>query len=194
MSVQRLAVHLLETHGGLVPLAHTGIGLLSLHPGIGYAKGLRLLAAIEIGRRALIQSTRLDLYTMKESRAVDAWARPQLVALEQEELWLLALDGGNRLRAARRIALGGGDRMQVAARDLLRVALREGALSFVLVHNHPSGNPTPSEADRLFTLQIANAAETIGVPLLDHVIVASQGYVSMLDAGLLPLAQKITPP
>ena len=75
--------------------------------------------------------------------------------------------------------------MHVGARDPLRVALRDGGSAFVLVHNHPSGDPSASREDLRFTEQVAEAADVIGVPLLDHVIVARGGYLSMLDHGVL---------
>jgi DNA repair protein RadC len=92
----------------------------------------------------------------------------------------------NALRAARRVAAGGLHGIHVQARDPLRIALREGASAFLLVHNHPSGDPTPSREDLDFTRAIADAARQVGAPLVDHVVVARSGFVSMLEAGLLP--------
>jgi DNA repair protein RadC len=105
--------------------------------------------------------------------------------LDHEELWLLALDGRSGLRAARRVAQGGLSGLHVPVADPLRVALREGARAAVLVHNHPSGDAEPSEADLAFTKRVVAAAEIVGVPLVDHVIVARSGHVSMLERGWL---------
>jgi DNA repair protein RadC len=74
----------------------------------------------------------------------------------------------------------------ISPRDPLRAALREGASAFVLVHNHPSGDPTPSPEDISFTQKIAAAADVVATPLLDHVVVARSGYASLLDSGLMP--------
>jgi DNA repair protein RadC len=120
-----------------------------------------------------------------DARAVDTWARPRLAALDHEELWVLALDGQNGLKAARRVAAGGIHGLHVAPRDPLRAALREAASAFVLVHNHPSGAPAPSDEDLDFTARIADAADQVGTPLLDHVIVGREGYASLLDRGFL---------
>ncbi len=98
---------------------------------------------------------------------------------------MLALDGRQGLRAARRVASGGIHGMHVGARDPLRVALREAASAFLLVHNHPSGDPTPSDEDVAFTRSVCDGAAAIAVPLLDHVIVARRQATSMLEAGLL---------
>jgi DNA repair protein RadC len=181
-----LAVRLLEEAGGVAGLARAGVGELTARSGVGRAKGARLAAAVELGRRVAAESSRPATEHFPESRAVDAWARPRLAALDHEELWLLALDGQNGLRAARRVALGGLHGLYVAARDPLRIAIREGASAFVLVHNHPSGDPTPSEPDVDFTRRVAQASNLVATPLLDHIIVASGGYASMLDLCLLP--------
>lgn len=184
-SVEVLAQRLLEEHGGLEGLARAGAGELAVRRGIGMAKGARIAAAVELGRRVALASARLPLVRLPDCRAVDAWARLRLGSLDHEELWVLALDGNNRLRAARCVASGGLHGMFVAPRDPLRVVLREGASAFVLVHNHPGGDPTPSKEDVTFTAKLAAAARVVSTPLLDHVVVASDGYASMLGLDLL---------
>ena len=178
-----LAAALLDEHGGVSGLARAGLGELAARAGVGRAKGARLAAAVELGRRVLAEAARGALLHFPESRAVDAWARPRLAALDHEELWLLALDGQNRMRAARRVASGGLHGVHVAARDPLRIALREGASAFLLVHNHPSGDPTPSREDVDFTHAIGEGGARVGTPLVDHVIVARDGYRSLFELG-----------
>ena len=180
-----LAAALLEELGGIAGLARAGVGELSARAGIGHAKAARLAAAIELGRRAATDATRGVIERFPESRAVHAWAHPRLVGLDHEELWLLALDGLNGLRAARRVAMGGLHGLHVGTRDPLRIAIREAASAFLLVHNHPSGDPTPSREDVDFTRQLARAAREVGTTLADHVVVARRGYASMLELGLL---------
>jgi DNA repair protein RadC len=170
---------------GLAGLAREGIGGFAERPGIGRAKGARLAAAVELGRRVAADSLRASDLRFGDARAVDSWARPRLAPLEHEELWVLALDGQNGLKAARRVAAGGIHGLHVAPRDPLRAALREAASAFVLVHNHPSGAPAPSDEDLDFTARIADAADQVGTPLLDHVIVGRDGYASLLDRGAL---------
>ncbi|MGH7330719.1 MAG: JAB domain-containing protein, partial [Polyangiaceae bacterium] len=128
---------------------------------------------------------RKDGVSFPDASAVDAWARPRLVTLDHEELWALALDGRNRLRAARRIAAGGLHGMHVLPRDVLRAMVREAASTFVLVHNHPSGDDRPSEEDVGFTLRVVEAARALGTPLVDHVVIGAPGYTSMLETGIL---------
>src|SRR5580692_6648534 len=129
-----LAATILEEQGGIGGLARAGIGELGQRAGMGPAKGARLAAAVEM------------------------WARPRLATLDHEELWVLALDGHHGLRAARRVASGGIHGLHVAALDPIRVALREAASAFILVHNHPSGDPAPSDEDIAFTRAVADAA------------------------------------
>ena len=185
-SVPVLACRLLDEQGGLAGLARAGVGELASRRGIGIAKGARIAAAVELGKRIALANARGSLLRLPDGRAVDAWARPRLGGLDHEELWILALDGNNRLRAARRVASGGLHGMYVSARDPLRVALREGASAFVMVHNHPSGDPTPSKEDVTFTVTLAAAARQVATPLLDHIIVSQSGYASMLDLDLIP--------
>jgi DNA repair protein RadC len=169
-----LAATLLEEHGGIGGLARAGIGELGQRAGMGPAKGARLAAAVELGRRAILAGSTNTLTCMPDRRAVEAWGRARLATLDHEELWLLALDGHHGLRAARRVASGGIHGLHVAARDPIRVALREAASAFILVHNHPSGDPAPSDEDVSFTRAVADAAAIVGTPLLDHAIVARQ--------------------
>ena len=188
-----LASALLDEFGGLSGLSRAGLGALSARAGVGLAKGARVAAAMEMGRRAAAAGTTRAELRFADSRSVDAWARPRLAALDHEELWLLSLDGHHGLRAARRVATGGLHGVHLAASDPLRVALREGASGFVLVHNHPSGEPWPSEQDVLFTRRVAAAADQVGTPLLDHVIVARGGFVSLLDHGFFEARPAMDP-
>jgi DNA repair protein RadC len=111
---------------------------------------------------------------------------PRIGQLEHEQMWVVSLDGRSRLRGMRCVAQGGEHGCTVTARDILRVAMADAALGIVLVHNHPSGEPSPSNEDVSMTRAVAKAAEIVGTPLLDHVIVTSSGaYASLLDLGLL---------
>ncbi len=141
------------------------------------ASARRIAAAFELGRRATTDS--IAPPSVSCSADVAAWAAARLTALDHEELWLLALDGRSRLRAVRCVARGGLHGMGVRAADPIRLALRAAASGFVLVHNHPSGDPAPSAEDVEFTRRVAAAAAVVGTPLLDHVIVASGGFSSI---------------
>src|SRR5262249_48282426 len=103
-----------------------------------------------------------------------------------EQMWIFGLDGRNGLRTVRRVAEGGLHGCSVSARDILRAALTDAASAIVLVHNHPSGDPAPSSEDIAMTRAVELAAAAVGVPLVDHVIVTSDGrHASLLDLGLM---------
>jgi DNA repair protein RadC len=180
-----LASTLLEECGGVGGLARAGVGKLAQTRGVGPAKALRLLAALELGRRAVQVAALEASPRLPDQRAVVAWAKPTLATLDHEELWVLALDGRHGLRAARRVASGGVHGLHVGVRDVLRVVLKEAASAFILVHNHPSGDPQPSDEDVAFTKAVTEGAVAVDTPLIDHIIVARQRSSSLLDLGLL---------
>jgi DNA repair protein RadC len=183
-SVNTVAEALLAASGGLAGLARRSPAVIAEADGIGTAKALRVGAAVELGRRALAerQTARTKLAC---SREVYEAMVVRMAPLDHEEMFLIALDGQNGARSVRRIAQGGLHGCSVSARDILRVALMEAASAMVLVHNHPSGDPTPSPEDIAMTRTVAEAAHVIGIPLLDHVIVGCSGFASMLDLGVL---------
>lgn len=180
-----VAAELLAEAGGLDGVARAGAHALAhAAGGLGPAKALRLVAALELGRRVgrLAASERRVL---SSARDVAAYLGPRLHPIVHEEMWVVSLDGRNRLRSARRVAQGGLHGCAVSARDVLRSALADAASAFVLVHNHPSGDPTPSGEDVVMTAAVARAARIVGVPLVDHVVIAGGRHASLLELGAL---------
>ena len=99
---------------------------------------------------------------------------------------MLSLDGRNQLRAPRRVAMGGVHRLTVSPRDILAAAIADSASTFVLVHNHPSGDPTPSPDDVTMTRMTSAAGEVMGIPMVDHLVLAADGsYRSLLEMGVI---------
>lgn len=180
-----VAAALLDRAGGLANLARLAPAAIAEHPGVGLIKALRLAAALELGARAARPVLRARLCNSAE---VAAAMGPRLCALPHEEVWLVCLDGRNRLRGARRVAQGGLHGASVQPRDVLRAAITEAASAMILVHNHPGGDPAPSEEDIALTRRLAEAGEVVGVPLVDHVILEPGGrYTSLLDLGVLTI-------
>lgn len=171
---QHLARRVLHGHS-IGELLRESPRALSRKRGLSPLLSLRIASAMELLRRAEREDAALPA-RISDTKAVYAWAKPRLVHLPHEELWMLALDGRNNVRAARRVSMGGRHGLAVSAPDVLRAALLEGAAGFVLVHNHPSGNPEPSAEDARFTERVAHAAAAVDVPLFDHVVVATGGY------------------
>jgi DNA repair protein RadC len=177
---------LLDFAGSLAALRRLGPHLIAMQRGVGPAKAARVLAAVELARR-WVEADAADRSgeELMSFESVVTWARVRLVSMDHEEMWTLALDGQNHLMQARCVARGGQHGCSVLARDILRMALRDGASGIVVVHNHPSGDPKPSREDVSMTLSLLEACQAIGLPLLDHVIVARSGAVSLFELGVL---------
>ena len=183
-SASAVACALLGDVGSLQRIERVGVHRLAEQRGIGTVKAMRLLAAIELGRRVLLRSLSDERDVIGSFEAVAAWARPRLGGLDHEEVWLLCLDGKNGLRSARRIGQGGLHGCALRPADVLRPALEDAASGIVLVHNHPSGDPTPSAADVALTRALVEACHVVGIFLLDHVIVARSGAESLRELDL----------
>jgi DNA repair protein RadC len=175
-------VQILSAVGGLGGLARADVSTL-VAAGLSRAAAARLVAAVELGRRSLLACGEGEVLASHE--AVVRWARPRLAHLEHEEVWVLLLDGRHHLRTATRVAQGGLHACALTPADVLRPAIRGAASAVVLVHNHPSGDPSPSSEDVTMTRAVAAACDVVAVPLLDHVIVARDGASSLLDRGVL---------
>lgn len=186
--VSVLASRLLHDLGGIAALSRVGTGALEQVPGVGPTKASRLVAAVELGRRVvarpLPRGTRIG-----SSREVDAAVRPRLADADVEHFIAIALDAKNRPIGELEIARGGLSACPVSPADVFRALLREAAAGVVFVHNHPSGEPSPSADDVALTERLRRAGELLGVKVLDHVIIGREGYFSFLDAGLLPGAR-----
>lgn len=181
-SVGLAAAALLEGSGGLAGIARLGPHALARR-GIGPAKAARVAAAVELGRRALLQLLSEERVSFDCFESVVRWAQPRLGVLEHEEVWLLSLDGKYGLKSARRIAQGGLHGCALLTRDVLSPALRDGASAIVLVHNHPSGDPSPSPEDIAMTRAVRAAGALVGIPLIDHVVVSRNRACSLSEVA-----------
>jgi DNA repair protein RadC len=180
-----LAERLIHEAGGVEGLLSAGPAQLAEAAGIRREVAQRLVASAELGRRIQerMATPRASLATPD---AVAAWFTPRIGLLDHEQMWVVSVDGRNRLRGARRVAQGGAHGLSVSAREILRAALADAASGFLLVHNHPSGCAEPSDEDLAMTELVARAADVVGVVLIDHVVVtAGGGYISMLELGCL---------
>lgn len=143
----------------------------------------RLAALLELGRRAF--RTPVVGRKLTSHRDVQRWAAGHLVGLEHEEVWVLALRGNRRVDAEWCVARGGLHGCGLLPADVLRPVLRCAASAFILVHNHPSGDPTPSRDDVAMTRALAQACSAVGLTLIDHVIVSRGGSYSLAEACLI---------
>ncbi len=178
-----LAERVLRELGGMRGLGAAGMGdLLQVH-GIGSTKAARLLAGLELGRRAHAQPLPRGVRMVSSEDVYRAFG-PRLAHLTHEELWAVALDARHRVLSRVLLARGGLSACPVTPADVFRPLIREAAAAAVLVHNHPSGTTEPSPEDVELTVRLAEVGRLLGISVLDHVIVAREGYLSLLDAGL----------
>ena len=152
--------------------------------GIGPGKGARLLAAFEIGAR-LAGEDRPAAPRIREPEDVARLFQPRLRDLQVEEFHLLALDSQSQVLRQVLVTRGLLNSSLVHPREVFRAAIAEAAAGIIVVHNHPSGDPTPSTEDRTITRQLAEAGRLLDLPLYDHVVIAGDRFVSFAAAGLL---------
>jgi DNA repair protein RadC len=169
---------LLDAFGDLRRLAAAGVAELAAMPGVGPAKALRLKAALALATRLGARPPERGA-SLTSPAQVYARLAPRLAPLEHEVLVALALDVKHRVLAERRLAQGGVCSVEVLPRDVFAAIVREAAAGVIFVHNHPSGDPRPSTADRIMTDRLRAAGELVGVAVIDHVIVAPGRWFSM---------------
>jgi DNA repair protein RadC len=184
-SARELAAALVSEAGGLDGVRRLGATAIASRHGIGPAKAARIAAGIELGQRALLGRISEGEVELGSFESVARWARARLAALDHEEVWLLSLDARAHLRGARRIGQGGAHGCALTPKDVLRPAVADAAAAIVLVHNHPSGDPTPSVEDVQMTRAVVAAASVLGIDVLDHVVVARDGARSLRRLALM---------
>lgn len=183
--VLALAGRALEAGGGsLRALAARPRAALLRLPGIGPGKGARLVAAFEIASRLAVE-VRPARARIREPEDVVRRFGPRLRDLAHEEFHLLALDSQSGVLRDVLVTRGLLNSSLVHPREVFRAAIMEAAAGIIVVHNHPSGDPTPSSEDRAVTRQLAEAGRLLELPLYDHVIIAGDRWFSFGVAGLL---------
>ncbi|MEU8897005.1 DNA repair protein RadC [Nocardia sp. NPDC048505] len=183
-SALELAAELLAEHGGLTGLAAARPEELARRTGIGVAKAATVIAAFHLGARARHHA---DTAVQLESASdVVGVARPLFAGARVERLLVLVCDAQNRVRRRVFVAEGAIDQVAIPIREILNTVLRHDGRAFALVHNHPSGDPEPSLDDRRATALLVDAAQTVGLRFLDHVVLAGEHWACA--APLLRLA------
>ncbi len=184
-SAVSLSQRILDSVGNnLNDLGKRSIAELMKFKGIGEAKAITIAAALELGRRR----TAADLPDRPEIRGSrDAYQilAPLLLDLPHEESWVLFLSKKNKVIGKTKLSVGGTDATIMDAKIVFRKALEGMAAAIIVAHNHPSGTLRPSQADIELTKKMKTVGEAIGLPLLDHIIIADGGYYSFLDEGLI---------
>jgi DNA repair protein RadC len=153
-----------------------GAAGLTREHGVAPERALRLAALWELAERWL-PDDRPSVTTPREA----VFLLGGLRSASREQVWVLMLDARHRPIACETVAVGSINSSRLTPRDVLSPALRAGAAALVVAHNHPSGDPSPSRADRMVTEALRSAAALIGVPMLDHIIVATRGHHSFRE-------------
>jgi len=179
-----LARRLLARFDDLRGLARASITELTAEPGLGPAKASRIQAALELGMRSACRTVAPG-QAIRSSQQVVCEFGPRLSHLDREHFFVVLLDTKHRKIKDVCVSVGTLDAAIVHPREVFRPAVAESAAAVILVHNHPSGDPTPSTEDRAVTRRIAATGDLLGVELLDHVIVGRNGSTSLRDRGEL---------
>lgn len=176
---------LLERVGGLAGVARSAPRELAVLPGLGDASATALAAAVELSRRL----GRVELpwsASLRQPADAAGFARAELRGYPQEHFVVLGLDSRQRVRLVRTVGVGSLAQVDVHPREVFRPLIRAGVHAVILVHNHPSGDPEPSEADVELTHRMAEVGRLVGIPVLDHLVVTDADFCSLAALGLLP--------
>jgi DNA repair protein RadC len=181
--VTMVAQRLLAQHGGLRGLQKLDLAELTRERGVGDAKAVRLKAALELGRRlaALGGDDRPQILTPDD---VFNLVAIEMAALDQEQLRVVLLDTKHRVLAIRTVYQGSVNQAQVRVGEVFRDAVRANAPAVMVVHNHPSGDPTPSASDIALTGELVRAGRMLDIEVLDHLIVGQGSNASLRRLGL----------
>ncbi len=179
-----LSISLLNRFKGLRDIESASVADLLSVKGLGIAKVAQIKAAFELGKRLMSESIE-DRPLFSTALAVYSYFAPRMKNLKKEVFSCLLLDSKNRFLREVRVSEGTLTRSLIHPREAFREAIREAAQSVIFIHNHPSGDPSPSKDDIVVTERLKNAGEIIGIDVLDHIIIGDGRFVSIKDLNLL---------
>lgn len=169
---------------GILGLQHLTIPELMKIKGIGKVKAVQLSCLAELSKR-MAKAKQKERVTFSSPEEIAGYFMEEMRHKEQEELYLLMMDGKNRLLHYIPLFKGTVNASLVSPREIFIEAMKYQAVTIALLHNHPSGDPAPSREDILITRRIRDTGELVGIPLLDHVIIGDTNYRSMKERGIL---------
>ena len=170
---------------GILGLLHLSLPQLMSVKGIGKVKGIQLMCIGELSRRIWKKKQLERTIRFEEPEQVAAYYQEDLRHMEQEQFFLMMFNTRQMLIGERMMSKGTVNASLAGTREIFIEALRYQAVSLILVHNHPSGDPEPSKEDILLTERVRKAGELMGIRLLDHIVIGDSAYVSMKERGLL---------
>jgi DNA repair protein RadC len=175
---------LVSVENNLNELGKLGISDLTKFKGIGEAKAITIIAALELGRRRRLGEV-LQKNKIISSQSVFELMQPLIGELPHEEFWIVYLNNSNKVLQSKQLSKGGITGTLVDVRLAFKNALQLGAVAIILAHNHPSGMLTPSEADKTLTKKLVTAGESLDIKVLDHLIITEKSYFSFADENIL---------
>ena len=179
-----LARHVLKEFGGFRGLDTKSPAEMCGINGIGPAKAAQIKAALELGKRLFMEDTKTR-NKVESSEDVYKIFHPHLRNLDREVFKIVLLTTRNTIIEEKTVFEGSLTESIVSPREIIKEAINQSAASIVFVHNHPSGNPQPSEEDKRVTKHLKAACEVVGIQVLDHIIIGSNDYYSFADSGLI---------
>jgi len=182
-SVAVTAQKLLTQFGSLQKLSEASIEELSSVKGIGLAKAAQIKAAFEIGRRLSIQTPSYKKKELTNPEKVFKLVKSRLKDYTKEHFYLIALDSRNW--SIHEVSLGTLNANLVHPREAFAEAIKSKAASVIFVHNHPSGDPEPSEDDLVITKRLVESGKILGIEVVDHIIITKTGFISFKEKGLI---------
>lgn len=190
--VMKVASEMVRRAGSIAQLVRWTVADFEQLHGIGRVKALQLAAIMEVARRAILQTDREKPVVFDDPEKVFHFFQPIVAGLDVEYFWVLVLNRKNHLIRSIEVTRGIADASLVHPREVFRPVIREGGSAAIVAHNHPSGDPAPSAADVRVTRQLREAAKTLDISLLDHVVIGNRaldpagvGFYSFSDGGLL---------
>lgn len=183
-SAVTLAQRLLNEAGGLRRLVEMSTEQLMKLKGIGAAKALQIQAGLELGRR-LARTTQPETVTIRSPHDVSRLLTEELRYLQKEHFVCLFLNTKNHVIGQETLSMGSLNASIVHPREVFLAAIKRSSASIICVHNHPSGDPTPSPDDIEVTRRLVEAGRVIGIDVLDHIIIGDRGFVSLKELGLM---------
>ena len=178
-----LASSILAKHGGLDGLSRASLAALRAQTGLGQTKAIELKAAFEIGRR-LVQLRPEERPQVRSPEDLARLMMGSMSNLEQEHLKVVLLNTKNRVLAREEVCRGSLNSAAVRIGEIFREPIRQNAAAIILVHNHPSGDPSPSPEDVRLTAAVRQAGDLLDIELLDHLVIGSNDFVSLRERGL----------
>ncbi len=184
-SAVALSKRILQSVGGnFGELAKLSVEQLKEYDGIGEAKAISIVTALELGKRRQFEQN-LEKPRISSSKEVFTIMQPIIGELQHEEFWILYLNNSNKILAKTQNSKGGLTATLVDIRLLFKRALELATVAIIVCHNHPSGRVKPSKADKDLTQKIKQAGQTLDIMLLDHLIITEKAYFSFADEGIL---------